>query len=240
MSDNREEGFSYESPEKQKKNAARLLVIETIALLFVLAGIVSVLFYLGIIKIPSINNNENSIINYIGQKGRLPAPNNTRNTEKTNVSPSVTLVSDDPQMEIKEKEPKRVLEFIKTYDVFGRKYLLRPGEFSDFLQKIEIHLTNVVQPSNKFFMGKTSPISSSNFSFLGNTLKINVQLSDEAFESQKVTPETYFMQSLLFDVYNMSKDPSGIGLTKEQKDDLKSQMDKMYSESKNYVVITHK
>lgn len=241
--ENKKEGFSYTSPELQRKNASRILIIEGIVLVIVFVGIVGLLMYLGKINVGSWLTNKRSLGNSqpVG-RGRMDPPNNTFNTEKnTNIDPTVTLVSDTPLLTIKEATPEKVLGFVKTYDVFGKKYLLRPGEFSDFVENIELHLTDVVQPSNKYFLGSTTtPVSSSKITFQGQKLILTIHLSKEAYSNPNVTPEQFFMQNLVFNLYHMQKDPSGIGLSADQQKELSQLTTKLSQDNTKYVVISRK
>jgi hypothetical protein len=248
MAELKREGFSYESPEKQRKSAAKLITVELIALIVVVILIIGLLQYLKIINVFSLINNEKTSsipsVNLTKPEkpmGQRELPKNTRNTETKSVQPSVLVVSDSSQLSIKENQPQILLQFVKPYDIFGKRYLLKPGEFSDFVDTLELHLTDVVQPSNKYFLKDVkTPVTSSMITFQEGKLIIKIYLSKEAYENPKITPEKFFMQSLLSDVYQMSKDPSGIGLKPEQQKELNDEIGKIYLDKTGYITIVRK
>ncbi len=240
-----DKGFSYESPEKQKKSAVRLLILELFILAFAAIVIVGLLQHFKVINlahfITQIQKDDTIKIpdraEPVEPKGRKPIADNQINNEFVSVNPKVFLVSDIQNVTIKEKES--LLKYIEEYKVFGKKYLINPGEFSDFIDTIEIHLTDTIQPNNQYFLGTNIPVISSSAIFSDNTLRLNIFLSDEAYNNEKTSPEKFFMQSLLSVLFQMQNDPSGIGLNDKQQKDLQDQINNLITSNNDYVVILH-
>lgn len=239
--------FKGVSVSNEKRNAIVLFAAEAVIVLVFIVGVVFALNYFGIINLVSIiqnvqdkaRQNPKEDTDQLVGGYRTVSAKNTRNTETARVQPSISVVSDIQGITIEETGDKRLLEFINSYGVFGKKYLLEPGKFSDFIDEMEVHLTDIVQPSNKYFLIDTKiPATSSSIQFQGGKLTMKIHLSEEAYSSQKTTPEQFFMQSLLTNIFQMAKDPSGIGLSKEQQKELQDEINKAYSEKTEYIQIT--
>jgi len=241
--------FKGVSASNEKRNAIILFVIEAVVVLIFVSGVLFALNYFGVINIMDlINQNNNNVTSQIPEKarpkdpkGERPTNTNFRNTESLSVEPSIALISDIDVVILNEGEKSKLLEFIDKYQVFGKKYLLKPGEFSDFVEELELRLTDQLQPNNKYFLGNpTSPVISSMVTFEGRKLILSIYLSQEAYNNDKITPEMFFMQSLLSNIYQMSKDPSGIGLNTSQQKELNDEISKLYLDKTEYLEIVRK
>lgn len=177
-----ERGFSYESPEKQKKNAAKLFGFELSILIIVLIIILGILIYLGIIplgKLFSGNFIETSKVGTNNGKGRsqsydaTPAP-----TKPVNAQLIIRSANSNYNIEVSDPNNQKIIEFIKRWPVYGRTY---PGGGNKLIDTIELVLAP--QPSNTAVVRSGDEITSSAKSSMnGNKLTYEIYLSENTLK----------------------------------------------------------
>lgn len=236
MTDKKREGFSYISPEKERKSASKVLLLEIVVLFIIGVGIVAALIYLGVIKLPGgvekVDNQPNQV-----KKVEKALDSDLYAVDKT-VVPVIEVVSDTPDISIKVTDKKGLAQFTNKYTIFGRKYYLGEGKYSEILKKLIIHLTDKEQPNNKYFLLKKVPVSSTGIIFDGNTLNLYVFLSDEAYTNKISTPEIFFEQSILTAAFRMSYNPIGGKMNPDKENELIKLVQQVNKDSSRYVEIT--
>ncbi|MDO8269272.1 MAG: hypothetical protein Q7T54_01210 [Candidatus Levybacteria bacterium] len=245
----KDEGFSYTSQEKQQKNALKILSVEIIGLIVLVAGIIVAFNYLNIVSLEKI---------FPGFFGWLPTryqqkpvsqltPSNVKKIEKAldadlylvdaSVIPQIEVVSDVPLVKISIRDKKVLTQFANQFGVFGRKYYLEPGKYTQVLKKLVIHLTDQEQPNNKYFLLKKIPVSSSGLSFDGNTFHLYIFLSDEAYSNKNTSSEDFFLQNLMTTTFRMSYNPIGGKMNPDKENELISLLKKIDDYTINSIEI---
>lgn len=235
MTEGHKEGFSYISPEKQKKNAARLLIFEISVLVLAVCTIFGILVYLGVISLGKdkpVNKGNNT-------QSTMPEKAwdaNLYNVDKS-VKPELEVISDVPKKSITMDNKAKLIEFVDRYHVYGRKYYLEDSSYSEIVKKIVLHLTSVEQPSNKYFVSGKAPIASTGMKFNKETLHLYIYLAKEAYEDRNASSGKYFMQSLLMTTYRMAYNPIGGAINQDREKELLDLISKINEEDTKLITI---
>lgn len=203
MAEEKREGFSYESPEKQKRSAIKLFVIEIAVLMIVVVGILITLIYMGVIKLPFVVEEKQEVVDTRGYRdGTLP------------ITPTIIPVeaelivrSDNPDYEltISEANKEKVINIIKNWPVYGRQYNLNNKVST--VDTVEIILD--ANPSNIGVVRDGDQIASSAKSEMkDNVLRYYIYFSNNKLSELGVNAGDTVLGSALFTInrtiYNYS------------------------------------
>lgn len=146
----KKEGFSYESPEKQRKSAARLLIVEFAALVIVVVTIFGILTYLNIIPIRSIISelfNPAEENNLIEQSTTGQAITTGRDIEVVEVEPVFKVDSEVEGKKIILRDKEGLLRKLNNWNLYGRPYNDEAAGSTngESLKEVRLVLTNEEQ-----------------------------------------------------------------------------------------------
>jgi len=189
MSEEKKGGFSYESPEKQKKRAFSLFIIESGLIVVVIIGAFIALNYFGIFPLSRLfpnlfgglpqNNEIIKKVNKIFVDPNQPAvqPSVTPVKYDKNAKPSIEVVSDIKGYDISIQNNDQLMQLMKSWNVFENEYSTTYGSHGSTggypLKKIVVHLTDKEQKANiqakdlnNIYAGSLTEITPGTFSIL--------------------------------------------------------------------------
>lgn len=245
----KKEGFSY-SDSAKNKTAFTILGVEFVIMAVVVVIIFGILNYFLIFPLSIMNPKLFGWLptSYHQQIDEKKSQNQTKKIDQaldanlyvadTNVKPQVEVISDTTSMKISLNDKNAMEQFANQFGVFGRRYYLESGKYSEVLKKLIIHLTDKQQPSNKYFLLGKIPVSSSSLSFDGNTINLFIFLSDEAFTNKSTSPELFFLQNLMATTFRMSYNPIGGKMNQDKEKELNALLMKIDKEKAKTITIT--
>ena len=213
-----EENFAYTSPEKQKKSAARILVIEIICLIIACVIITLLLQYAGIISISGILKNilpsatpgtSTSIKN-------LPLANEIeRSTKKAEIllhnifegrheevgdtTLGFSVISDNLSYRLSINDKKKVTDLLKEWKVYGHK---QDGQ--NAITNVKVHFTDIEQKGNIVRSIGIGVYLSSIISVNKNQMDVYVQVAPVILNDKTKDPSKYFQTEFISTLYRFS------------------------------------
>lgn len=186
MPEEKKVGFSYQSSEKQQKNAARSLGLELSVLLVAIIFIIAILIYLKILSIDKIlpflntqkhTENTNTKI----EKGRIPTIAISKDIKAT-----LTSESEIPGTKLSILNKDDFIAKLKEMGILGRVYAIHAGDNTP-VDTINILLTNKEQPEHKMKRVNEGTVYSSKTTFSKNIININIYLTDKSLKDGKLS-----------------------------------------------------
>lgn len=197
MSEEQKEGLSYESSERKKKRAVSFLALEIIVFIVAVIGILMLLVYTGVIKMPDLPIFDN--FNIGSQNDRI-----------------ITASSSIPGYSITLKNEEKLVELLNSWGLFGREYGPTYGAAGNTagepLKKINIHLTNEPQGTNAFGRSNQDIYSSSLTQVSPGLFDVYIYIDEGTLNNEYAgfDPNTIMRTSFLSSIYkiiNPFKDP---------------------------------
>lgn len=200
LSTNNDSGFSYESTEKQKKNASRLLMVELFVFGIAIICIVVILMYLGVIPFPT---NILKQPPQIAKGGRYVDPTDpTRAPTKTDLQTELEVTSDTPKYRVVLKNREELIDLFKSWGFYGKIYFKDRGSAltHDPLEKVTIHLTDKENLNGLVLEYEQIPFSTY-FNFNGNKADLIIYVSSDIYKQGVAEVSKNMQMGLIRAVY---------------------------------------
>ncbi len=189
-------GFSYVSPEKQKKNAARLFVLEVIVLIFAIVGILGLLYYLGVFKNSTLFKSSPQIdtVKPAEKKLKIESKNDSQ------VDAVLSYSSDVSGYQLELLDKKAFSDLLKKWWVTGRSFP-QLGSNSD-IKEVTIRLTAEKQPKLLTTTPGSNISSSSSIKMDDSSLLVLINVSPDGLAAPE--PGFYFNSQLILTLFNLT------------------------------------
>lgn len=200
MAEEKDKGFSYESPEKKKKSAVKVITIEIGAIIIIAIFIIGLLMYLRVIPVPT------QIGNFI------PSAFQSEH--------DIEVRSDVAGYSLELDEEKRLIELFKSWGVFDREYegsfTVEGGTNGVPVKKVIIKLTDQQQKANFFVNSIDEVYSSSVFTASPGEITAIIHLSEDKLND---SDGGNYLRTNLFSSFNnllkFSESSAELGTVKE-------------------------
>lgn len=177
MDNNSKEGFSYQSPEKKKKDAARLFVIEVAILVIIVTGIFAALAYLGVIRLPFLPDGGSKTISDSGRgRTQLQVDNNTNAT--------VRVDSQIQGVKLSVVNTNKLIELLKNMNVFGRRYAPQGSNSQPVATNLNITLVDTEQTEHSVSTVGQGILYGTKTTFEGEDINMLIYLGDFALNDE--------------------------------------------------------
>lgn len=211
MSDNRKEGFSYESPEKQKKNAAKLFIFEIVVLLIVILVIFTLLNFLGFISLSKITKGLGLMLPET-VSNEVPDITNNQLKGRNNLTPTISLVKPELSVTSELQNSKLVLvdkkEMIKQLQIWGLYGYSYTDELAGSTNGLPLKSVKIIltPQEKKIFSVKDDKgiYVGSEYKFDSQTLILSIYLAPRIL-SDKTKANSTFNYQMLYSLLALAK-----------------------------------
>ncbi len=197
MPEEQKKGFSYESPEKQRKGAAKVLVFEVTMLIVVIVGIVGALIFLNVIPYPDFGQ-KNKTINQSNSGDNLIKGRNSLTPPLEQVMPTFSATSEVSTYTLRVDEDK-IIDQLQNWYIYGRTYSDGTAGSTNgkYLSNINVHLTNKEQPIFKL-RDEEGVYVGSGYKFEDETLNLFIYVAPRRLSDNKDEGNYLFNKQVLF------------------------------------------
>ncbi len=211
-----EKGFSYESPEKQKKSAAKFFILELIILGIAIISIIGFLQYSGIINIMDfVNQNKNNVTTQIPEKvkpnkpkGENPAGIINRKTATLTIKPAISAISDVPNYQTILNNEEKLISLLEEWNIYGKYFYDSNLEYNDAepLSTIKVHFSPIKQPNVLLSdtQGNSYLTYSANTS--KNVMDYYINISEDTLNNKSADLEGLVTYAFLVPLYKSAHD----------------------------------
>lgn len=215
-----DKGFSYESPERQRKSGLKLLGAELFVLLVVTIFIVGLLQYSGIINIMDfVNQNKNNVTTQIPEKVIPRDPKGSRITEslipKATGLPAGTRGNIEVDSQINGynlvlENNEELIDLLTSWGVYGMYFYDDNSKISDSkpLQTIRVVLTPDPQKGILIADNQNNPYLTFSTKYSLDSMNIFINIATATLQNEKLTAKTrgdFVTHSVLSILYRASK-----------------------------------
>lgn len=199
MTEDKNEGFGYVSPEKLKKQAFFNFGIEIIAILLVIGLIFGVLIYLKVI-------DPGSMLNRITGKTQIEIQNKPIPKEVLNAKADIEVVSDVPGYYMLLKDKRGLVSLIRGWGIFGKSYYSATEGNTNKkpLEKIVIHFTDKPQYLLPYYDDADELIFTSGIKMSDSQFDLFVYINPKDYDDLKKVTE-YLHMSIAGTLYQRSR-----------------------------------
>lgn len=221
MTESHNGSFSYESPERQRRSALKVLIAEIMVLGFVAIGIFGLLFYLRIIQPPDF------IAQFFPQ-------------EK---SANLVAVSEIPGYKVTIVKKDELMSYVEENRLFERIYnrtgniFLRGDMKGEPLKSINIHVVSNPQVGNAYSDG-SSTFSSVGLILNPGEVNIYIQIGRTLLNKNNLNDANVFLQEqLVSSIYILANDVKTIPDLNREKDKVYEMVRQQIKNRMNFLMI---